>query len=128
MIDTQYSIRILRNNAQTRATIVEMREEGKWVNMQTEHGQTFLMKAEGQDITSGYPTLCEAIQRTSPTLVRLSQLTAKPRIWPRGGKTGQEEDRMVPSNLSPPGSTSGIAEPPSLRERGRSPRKRIYGT
>jgi len=53
---------------------------------------------------------------------------AKPRIWPRGGKTGQEEDRMVPSNLSPPGSTSGIKEPPSLRERGRSPRRRIYGT
>jgi len=54
---------------------VEIREEGKWVNMQTEHGETFLMKTEGQDISSGYPTLREAIQRTSPTLVRLSQLT-----------------------------------------------------
>ena len=44
MIDTQHSIRIQLNNAQTRATVVEIREEGKWVNMQTEHGETFLMK------------------------------------------------------------------------------------
>ena len=66
MIDTQHSIRVLRNNSQTRATVVEIREEGKWVNMQTEHGETFLMKTEGQDISSGYPTLREAIQRTSP--------------------------------------------------------------
>ena len=35
---------------------------------------------------------------------------------------------MVPSNLSPPGSTPEIEEPPSLREMGRSPRRRIYGT
>ena len=35
---------------------------------------------------------------------------------------------MVPSNLSPLGSTSGIEEPLSLREMGRSPRRRIYGT
>ena len=110
------------------ATVVGIREEGKLVNMQTEHSETFLMKTEGQDIASGYPTLREAIQRTSPTLVRLSQLTAKPRIWPRGGETGQEEDRMVPSNLSPPGSTSRIEEPPSLREMARSPQRRIYGT
>ena len=63
----------------------------------------------------------------------------KPRIWPRasrpytrsplrGEKTGQEEDRMVPSNLSPPGSTPGIEEPRSLGEMGRSPRRRIFGT
>jgi len=39
------------------------------INMQTEHGETFLMKTEGQYITSGYPTLREAIQRTFPTLV-----------------------------------------------------------
>jgi len=57
------------------ATVVGIREEGKLVNMQTEHGETFLMKTEGQDITSGYPDICEAIQRTSLTLVRLSQLT-----------------------------------------------------
>ena len=64
-IDTQHSIRIIRNNAQTRATVVEIREEDKWVNVQTEHGETFLIKTEGQDITSGYPTLREAIQRIS---------------------------------------------------------------
>ena len=65
-----------------------IREEGKLVNMQTEHGETFLMKTEGQDTTSGYPTLREAIQRTSPTLVRLSQLTEPNRVY------GLEETRQ----------------------------------
>jgi len=68
MIDTQHLIRVQLNNEQKWATVVGIREEGKRVNMQTEHGETFLMKAEGQDITSGYPTLREAIQSTSPTL------------------------------------------------------------
>ena len=40
-----------------------------------------MMKTEGQDTTIGYPTLREAIQRTSPTLVRLSQLTEPNRIY-----------------------------------------------
>ena len=88
MIDTQHSIRILHNNTQTRATVVEIRKEGKWVKMQTEHGEMFLMKTEGQDITSGYPTLHEAIQRTSLTLVRLSQLTEPNRVY------GLEEKRQ----------------------------------
>jgi len=35
----------------------------------------------GQDINTGYPTLREAIQRSSPTLVRLSQLTEPNRIY-----------------------------------------------
>ena len=83
MIDTQHPIYIRHNNAQTRATVAEIREEGKWVKMQTEHGETFLMKTEGQDITSGYPTLRKAIQRTSPTLVRLSQLTEPNRVYGR---------------------------------------------
>jgi len=48
MIDTQHSIRIMRNNAQTRATVVDIREEGKWVNMQTEHGETLLMKTRAK--------------------------------------------------------------------------------
>ena len=39
------------------------------------------MKTEGQDTTTGYPTLHEAIQRTSPTLVRISQLTEPNRIY-----------------------------------------------
>jgi len=73
MIDTQHLIHIQLNNEQKWAKVVGIREEGKLVKMQTVHGETFLMKTEGQDITSGYPTLREAIQRTSPTLVRLSR-------------------------------------------------------
>ena len=42
MIDTQHPVRTQLNNAQTWATFVEIQEEGKWVNMQTEHGETFL--------------------------------------------------------------------------------------
>ena len=57
------------------------REEGKVVEMQTVNGETFIMKTEGQDTTSGYPTLREAIQRTSPTLVRISQLTEPNRVY-----------------------------------------------
>ena len=49
--------------------VVGIRDEGKLVKMQTENGETFIMKTEGQDTTTGYPTLREAIQRTSPTLV-----------------------------------------------------------
>jgi len=40
-----------------------------------------MMKTEGQDTTTGYPALREAIQRSSPTLVRLSQLTEPNRIY-----------------------------------------------
>jgi len=54
---------------------VEIRDEGKLVRMRTENGETFMMETEGQDTTTGCPTLREAIQRTSPALVRLSQLT-----------------------------------------------------
>ena len=89
MIDIQHSIRIQLNNEQKWATVVGMREEGK----QTEHGETFLIKTEGQDITSGYPTLREAIQRTSPTLVRLSQLTKPNRVY------GLEEKRQGKSKI-----------------------------
>jgi len=88
MIDTQHSIRIQLNNEQKLAKVVGIREEGKLVKMQTEHGETFLMETEGQDTTSGFPTLREAIQRTSPTLVRLSQLTEPNRIY------GLEEKRQ----------------------------------
>ena len=56
--------------------------------MQTANGETFGMKTEGQDTTSGYPTLREAIQRTSPTLVRMSQLTEPNRVY------GTEEKRQ----------------------------------
>ena len=51
------------------------------------------MKTEGQDITSGYPTLREAIQRTSPTLVRLSQLTEPNRVY--GLEEGKQGKRKI---------------------------------
>jgi len=88
MMDTQHLIRIQLNNEQKLGTVVGIREEGKLVNMQTEHGETFLIKTEGQDSISGYPTLREAIQRTCPTLVRLSQLTEPNRVY------GLEEKRQ----------------------------------
>jgi len=87
-MDTQHLIRIQLKNEQKWATVVGIREEGKLVKMQTEHGETFLMKTEGQDINSGYPTFREAIQRTSTTLVRLSQLTQPNRVY------GLEEKRQ----------------------------------
>ena len=88
MIDTQNLNHIQRNNEQKWAKVVGFREEGKIVQMQTANGETFNMKTEGQDTTSGYPTLREAIQRTSPTLVRLSQLTEPNRVY------GTEEKRQ----------------------------------
>jgi len=88
MIDTQHLIHIQLNNGQKWAKVVGTREEGKIVEMQTVNGETFIMKTEGQDTTSGYPTLREAIQRTSPTLVRISQLTEPNRVY------GLEEKRQ----------------------------------
>jgi len=81
IIDTQHLIHIQLNNEQKWAKVVGLREEGKTVQMQTANGETFIMKTEGQDTTSGYPTLREAIQRTSPTLVRISQLTEPNRVY-----------------------------------------------
>ena len=72
MKDTQHPIYVRHNNVQTRVTVGEIREEGKWVQMQTEHGETLLMKTEGQDTASGYPTLREAIQRSSPQMWRIA--------------------------------------------------------
>ena len=66
MIDTQHSIHIQLNNEQKWATVVGHSGEGKTVQMQTANSETFYMKTEGQDTTSGYPTLREAIQRTFP--------------------------------------------------------------
>ena len=88
MIDTQHLIHIQLNNEQKWAKVVGLREEGKTIQMQTVNGEKFLMKTEGQDTTSGYPTLREAIQRTSPTLVRISQLTQPNRVY------GMEEKRQ----------------------------------
>jgi len=81
MKDTQHLIHIQLNNEQKWAKVVRIRDEGKLVKIQTENGETFFIKTEGQDTTSGYPTLREAIQRSSPTLVRISQLTEPNRIY-----------------------------------------------
>ena len=88
MIDTQHLIHIQLNNGQKWARVVGLSEEGKTVQMQTANGETFSMKTEGQDTTSGYPTLRKAIQRTSPTLVRMSQLTEPNQVY------GTEEKRQ----------------------------------
>jgi len=81
MINTQHSIHIHLKNEQKWATVVETKKAGKLVKMRTENGDTFMMKTKGQDTTTRYPTLREAIQRSSPTLVRLSQLTEPNRIY-----------------------------------------------
>jgi len=81
MINTQDPIHIHLKNEQKWSTVVETKEEGKLVKMRTGNGDTFMMKTEGQDTTTGYPTLREAIQRSSPTLVRISQLTEPNRIY-----------------------------------------------
>jgi len=54
---------------------MEVSADGKQVTMRFEGGETVVMKTEGQDTTTGYPTLREAIQRTFPTLVRLTHRT-----------------------------------------------------
>ena len=81
LIDTQHLIHIQLKNEQTWVTVVGHSEEGRIVHLQTVNGDTFQMKTEGQDTTSGYPTLREAIQRTSPTLTRMSQLTEPNRVY-----------------------------------------------
>jgi len=69
MINTKHPIHIQMKNEQRWATVVESQEEGKLVKMRTENGDTFMMKTEGRDTITGFPTLREAIQRSSPTLV-----------------------------------------------------------
>ena len=81
LIDTQHLIHIQLKNEQKWATVVGHSEEGRIVHMQTANGDAFHMKPEGQDTTSGHSTLREAIQRTSPTLTRMSQLTEPNRVY-----------------------------------------------
>jgi len=75
MITTQHLVNIHHKDEWRRAQTMEVSADGKQVTMRFEGGETFVMKTVGQDTTTGYPTLREAIQRTFPTLVRLSQLT-----------------------------------------------------
>jgi len=79
MISTQHLVHIQYKTERKWAKAVEVSTEGKLVTMRSEGGGTFTMKTEGQDTITGYPTLREAIQRTFPTLVRLSQLTERHR-------------------------------------------------
>jgi len=69
---------------------MEVSADGKQVTMRFEGGETFVMKTDGQDTISVYSTLQEAIQRTFPTLVRLSQLTEPNRVY---GRDHQEKGR-----------------------------------
>jgi len=69
MITTQHLVHIQHKNEWKRAQTMEVSAEGKLVTMRFEGGDTFTMKTERQDTTTGYPTLREAIQRTFPTLV-----------------------------------------------------------
>jgi len=55
MIDTQYLIHIQLKNEQKWAKVVEISDEGKLVRMQTENGETSMMKTEGQDTTKDTP-------------------------------------------------------------------------
>jgi len=81
MITTQHLVHIQHKNGWKWAKAIEVSAEGKLVTMRTDGGDTFMMKTEGQDTTTGYPTLRKAIQRTFPSLVRLSQLTEPDRIY-----------------------------------------------
>jgi len=80
-ITTQHLVHIQHKDERKRAQTMEVSAEGKLITMRFEEGGTFMMKTEGQDATTGYPTLPEAIQRTLPALVRISQLTELDRLY-----------------------------------------------
>jgi len=92
MINTQYLVHtvVQHKDKWRRAQTMEVLAEGKQVTMRFVGGETFMMKTEGQDTTTGYPTLREAIQQTFPTLVRISQHTEPGHIF---GKDCQENGR-----------------------------------
>ena len=75
MITTQHVVNIQQKDKWIRAQPMEVSAVEKQVIMQDEGGESCLMKTEGKDTTTEYPILREAIQRTFPTLVHLSQLT-----------------------------------------------------
>jgi len=83
MINTQHPIHIQLKNEQKWATVVEAQEESKLVKMRAENGDTFMMKTEGQDTTTGYPTLREAITIFSHSSPTIAANRAKSHIWHR---------------------------------------------
>jgi len=61
MITTQHLVHIHHKDECRRAQTMEVSAEGKTVPMRFEEGDSFVMKTEGQDTTTGHPTLREAI-------------------------------------------------------------------
>jgi len=70
MITTQHLVHIQHKDEWKPAQPMEVSAEGKLATMRFEGGDTFTVKTEGEDTTTGYPTLREAMKRTFPTLVR----------------------------------------------------------
>jgi len=73
MINTQHLIHVQFKNEQKWAKVVEVTAEGKLVTKRTDEGDIFMTKTEGQDTTTGYPTLRETTQRTFPRLLQLTE-------------------------------------------------------
>jgi len=69
MITTKHLVHVQYKKEWKWAQTMEVMAQGKSVTMRLEGGDTFMMKMEGQDTTTGYPTLQEAIQQTFPTLI-----------------------------------------------------------
>jgi len=87
------------------------------------------MKTEGQDINSGYPTLREAIQRTSPTLVRLLQLTEPNRVYgPEEKRQGKRKIGWSQAIYPLRARLQELKSHLPSEKKGRSPRRRINGT
>jgi len=61
MIITQHLVHMQYKNEREWAKVVQVSAEGKLVTMRTNGGDIFRIKTEGQDTTTGYPTLREAI-------------------------------------------------------------------
>jgi len=75
MMASKLPVNIQKGGLWTRAQIMEVSSNRRNVTMRELGGVSFQMNTAGQDTTSGLPTLREAIQRTFPTLVRLSEIT-----------------------------------------------------
>ena len=61
MITTKHLVHVQYKKEWKWAQTMKVTAEGKSVTMRLEGGDTFMMKMEGQDTTTGYPTLREAI-------------------------------------------------------------------
>jgi len=81
MITTQHLVHVRYEKGWKWAKAIDVSAGCTLVTMRTDGGDTFMVETGGQDTTTGYPTPREAIQRTFPSLVRLSQLTEPDRIY-----------------------------------------------